>query len=458
MYRNKYRNQFIIADFIASGLAWSLFYLYRKLFVETLKYGTSVTLHPDLKFFISLVTIPIFWFLLNYSVGTYADIRRRKHSTNILQLFLVTLTGSFIIFFTLLLDDSVVSYINYYLSFIVLFFLQLLICFTFRTFILSLKNHKFRTNKDQFRVLMIGEQNAVELFKTINKSWLTDNHFLAVKTIQQPHNTNPDNLQAEVAGHNIEEVFIIAGKQSSKDMEPLLLELFRMNVKIRISPGLYAAVNIPVSTETLDAPLLLLSDYLLNGWQRSMKILFDIFVSVGSLVILSPLIAVLAIVIKSTSKGPVLYNHQRIGKNGRPFHILKFRSMYLESEPEGPQLSSCDDKRITPIGRFMRKRRLDEIPNFINVIKGEMSLVGPRPERKFYIDQIVQMAPQYAKLHLVKPGITSWGQVKFGYAKNIDEMVQRMHYDLVYIENISFYVDFRILLWTIRTIVKGKGV
>lgn len=132
--------------------------------------------------------------------------------------------------------------------------------------------------------------------------------------------------------------------------------------------------------------------------------------------------------------------------------------MFRESEDDGPQLSSRDDKRITPVGRFMRKRRLDEIPNFINVLKGEMSLVGPRPERKFYIDQIVQKAPQYSKLHLVKPGITSWGQVKFGYAENIDQMIQRMRYDLVYIENISFYVDFQILLWTIRTIVKGKGV
>ena len=159
-----------------------------------------------------------------------------------------------------------------------------------------------------------------------------------------------------------------------------------------------------------------------------------------------------------SSKGPVFYSHERIGKYGKPFTIFKFRSMYLESEKNGPALSSKYDTRITKFGRFMRKSRLDELPQFYNVLIGDMSLVGPRPERQFFIDQIVKQAPHFTHLHKVRPGITSWGQVKFGYAENVEEMIQRLKYDIIYIENMSLYVDIKILIYTIKIIFKGQGI
>jgi lipopolysaccharide/colanic/teichoic acid biosynthesis glycosyltransferase len=132
--------------------------------------------------------------------------------------------------------------------------------------------------------------------------------------------------------------------------------------------------------------------------------------------------------------------------------------MYMNAEKNGPELSSKNDDRITPFGRFMRKSRLDEIPNFFNVVKGEMSLVGPRPERKYFIDLIIKKNPHYIHLLKVKPGITSWGQVKYGYAENVDQMIDRLKYDLIYLDNMSVFVDLKILIYTILTIIKRSGI
>ncbi len=185
---------------------------------------------------------------------------------------------------------------------------------------------------------------------------------------------------------------------------------------------------------------------------------FDLLISLLSLIILSPVIIILAIIIMISGNGPVIYTQDRIGKNGKPFVIYKFRSMKYDAETGKPMLSGINEERITFIGRYLRKYRIDEIPNFINVLKGEMSLVGPRPERQFFIDQIVKRNPDFMLLLSVKPGITSWGQVRYGYASNVDDMLERLEYDLYYIKNRSLWFDFRIFLYTIGTVLKGKGL
>ncbi|MFI5135003.1 MAG: exopolysaccharide biosynthesis polyprenyl glycosylphosphotransferase, partial [Chitinophagales bacterium] len=241
-------------------------------------------------------------------------------------------------------------------------------------------------------------------------------------------------------------------------LREILNQLADRNVIIKIVPDMYDILSGSVKmNHLLGTSFIEIYPELMSKWQYIVKRFADIFISVFVLTIFSPLYLFVIARVKLSSRGPIFYSQERIGLHGKPFSIYKFRSMKVNAETNGPQLSSHDDQRITAWGKTMRKWRLDELPQFFNVLKGEMSLVGPRPERRYYIDQILNITSDYKHLHRVKPGITSLGMVKFGYAENIQQMIARMKYDLLYIENMSLMLDIKVLFYTLQTIVQGRG-
>lgn len=248
-----------------------------------------------------------------------------------------------------------------------------------------------------------------------------------------------------------------AGKTA--DFSDVLNRLYPLDIPILVSPtSLQLVSRLHKLGDIAGEPLIDICSARMADSTRNLKRAGDIVVSSLALVMLSPVLILLAILVRHDSKGPVFYRQERIGYHKKPFKIIKFRTMVADAEPTGPLLSSEGDPRVTQTGRFMRKYRLDELPQFWNVLRGEMSLVGPRPEREFFIRQILKKAPYYSLLHQVRPGLTSWGMVKHGYASTVDEMVERARFDLIYLENISLIVDLKILLHTVNTVIKGRGV
>jgi exopolysaccharide biosynthesis polyprenyl glycosylphosphotransferase len=463
--------KYLIFDFISASVAWGCFYVYRKIFIEPLKFGYDIPVTFGPKFLLGLILIPLFWILLYYASGYYREVYRKSRLTELWFTFRITFIGVLILFFGLLLDDVIVTYSNYYRSFITLFTCHFVLTYLPRLIITTNTTLKVHRRQLGFNTILIGSsEKALEVYEEIEQQKHgTGNKFIGFVSVNEgnghllssklPQLGHVNQIKEIIKQNHIEEVIIALEYTEHSSIEHILNLLVDSNVAIKTIPGMYEIFTGKVMMSAIfGTPLVEVSHHLMPAWQQNLKYFIDIIGSLIALIILSPLFLILMLGVKFSSKGPVFYKQKRIGKNGKPFTIFKFRSMFVDAETNGPELSSKDDERITKFGRFMRKSRLDEIPNFFNVLRGDMSLVGPRPEREYFIKKIVEKAPHYTQLLKVKPGITSWGQVKYGYAENVDQMIKRMKYDLLYIENMSLYVDIKILIYTLMTIIKRKGI
>jgi exopolysaccharide biosynthesis polyprenyl glycosylphosphotransferase len=459
---------FKVLDCFSAMLAWSIFFLFRKWYVDRypLDFSNIIT---DQNFVIALFLLPLIWLLWYGFTGQYYKPYRQSRLKVVFRSFWQSLLGVLAIFFVLLLDDKVSSYKNYYATFSFLLIIHFLITIIVRVLLLSYIKHQMARGKIQINALIVGNKfKARQFYEEFKLNPLVYGYnFKGLVGIdgndegkfdELPFLGHLDDLENLCAQEAIEDVIIAVQPNEHAYINPIIISLSSLKVFIRIIPDLYDILSGSVSmSEVVGAPLIDIYPDAMQPWQQNAKRLLDFVISLFSLIALLPFFALVAIIIKAGDGGSIFYSQIRVGRGGIPFRMYKFRSMKADAEPNGPALSSDKDDRITPFGSFMRKWRIDELPQFWNVVKSEMSLIGPRPERQYFIQEMSKLAPQVKHLQRVKPGLTSLGMVKYGYAQNVEEMIDRLKYDIIYIEKRSLGLDFKIFLYTIVTLIRGRG-
>lgn len=421
---NNHRKQqllYLIADILSAVVVWVCFLIVRWLVYN--ERGGNLLI-PAFTFYRPLIIYPIFCVVVYYLSGFYM----RPMEKSIGKIVGPTLASAVVIsltaFFVIVIDDEVQNARAYIWSLLILFGLQTLWSLVPRLLIGYLT-----------RSSVTRQEYTIRSLKQV------DDFVLA-------HRLNPyDRVVIDLKRNGNEQ-----------DLYTIIGLLYPHHVEIAVEPKLIDLLTGAARiSDVCSRPLIEINELKMSDTALCIKRAFDIVFSVVMMVVLSPLYLLLTILVKRSSPGPVLFRQERIGKHGVPFEIIKFRTMISNSEGDIPQLTLDDDPRVTPLGRVMRKYRLDELPQLWNVLRGDMSVVGPRPERRYFIDKISQQAPYYCLLYKVRPGLTSWGPIRVGYTDTLKKMIDRLNYDIAYTENMSIALDLKIMFYTISVIVDGKG-
>ena len=468
---SRQRITYIVGDYITTNVAWLLFNILRFYFINInqTNYGSLWAFLTSHQLVLGQIFFPLILLLIFYLSGYYNKVFLKSRLHEIVNTISTSFVGMLLIYFIALINDRIPDRLASYELMGILLGIMFFSVYLCRFCITQVATHNIHRRVWSFNTLIIGTSQAAvkleEKLRTSKKS-MGFNIIGYVESYEGHESRNLnlpiyklDELPQLCADYDIKNLIVIPHRQGIKATMSLINKLFPLDLPMYISPDLYHLITTKARVSNIvGEPLVDISRADMSDSTLNLKRVSDIIVSIIALIIISPLLLILAILVKCDSKGPVIYKQTRIGYHKKPFNIYKFRSMKVDAEANGPTLSTLDDPRITKLGKIMRKYRLDELPQFWNVVIGDMSLVGPRPEREFYIKQIITKAPYYSLIHQVRPGITSWGMVKYGYASNVDEMISRLKYDLLYIENVSFAVDLKILFYTIHTVFTGKGI
>lgn len=416
------------------------------------------------------VLFPLMMMVIYCLSGYYTNVFRKSR----LQELLTTITTSAIctlaIMFVALINDMFLTRKENYEMILLLWALLFFVVYAGRFLITNITTQKIRKGKLSFNTIVVGRGSAAISFVQRLEKMDENQGYKVIGYVSIPGENDvkdidrssfsPDELETVCREHDVKEIIVVPTKQDSVQLLNAINHLFPLNLPIKITPDRYNLLLSRVRINNMYGDLLVdISGSSLSDSGKLIKRLMDVVISAIVLTLFFPFGLIVALMIKRDSKGSVFYSQERLGYHNRPFMIHKFRTMVSDAEGDGrPRLSSNDDDRITKIGHWLRKYRIDEVPQFWNVLKGDMSIVGPRPERKYYVKQILEREPAYSLVHQVRPGITSMGMVKYGYAKDVDEMLERLHFDLIYLENMSIVNDIKIMIFTFKTIATGKGI
>lgn len=466
MNKNRLIARYMLFDVAASFVVWVLFVVFKEAVKDIQVFESLQFFMPTYNYFASLLFFMGYCLFVHYLTGYYQDSHKKSRTKEVASTFVSSLIVAFSIFMLRMANDTVSLYSYCYVSLIVLFGLLFIITLVPRLLISSRVRRNYKIKKWTVNTLIVGTGvNALKIAEEFEKRG-GHNSFIGFVSVNQKAVVptekilgNMSQIASIIEKYEIKEAIIVLDNADEQQLFALINSLYKFNIDIQFSPRLFEILIGSAKINRLElSPLVSITKPTMPDWELSVKRIFDIVIALAALIFLSPLLLYFMIRIKIDSKGPAFYRQERIGQYGKSFKILKFRTMYLEAETGFPLLSSADDDRITAFGRRLRKYRIDEIPQFWNVLKGDMSLVGPRPERSYYINQIIEDAPYYCLLYKIRPGLTSWGPIKIGYADTIEKMIERLNYDIIYMEDMSLLTDLKILLYTIEIILKGKGV